>query len=386
LAQPSTTPPPPLDAAAGFGASLSDQTTVLLAMLPTFEAGTRAGTVAPPSPLSPFSPFPVTAAPPPPPPRTPINAPTAPDIEEEEPDGYLYVGEKSSIGNGVDEDGPGAPGQDQEEGREIHAAGEFALGGKSCAGRTRDSEASLLNALQMLDDLVEVEGSQDATHTAARGSATGEVPSGPSDASIAAAVAAASAGGADSTQEMVENITLEPPIHPAVVAENVELKGQVAPAPKCEHLCEEGEEQDATHHCNECDSFFCDSCNTLHAKPKNTRNHAVQTAAEFAALLPAATAAPTMVGTPCIHLHPHRWARCSSLSCSQCPLATNLRPHRRSARAHRACNGTSATETVPKFTPSPPIPTSAKGPAQQHNCDDGASRFRVHTLYGPLIG
>jgi hypothetical protein len=44
-----------------------------------------------------------------------------------------------------------------------------------------------------------------------------------------------------------------------------------------------GEENDAVHHCDECDSFLCDSCKTVHTKSKGTRSHAVQTVAEFAA-------------------------------------------------------------------------------------------------------
>jgi hypothetical protein len=53
--------------------------------------------------------------------------------------------------------------------------------------------------------------------------------------------------------------------------------------PKCDlGMCEEGKEKDAAHHCDECDSFLCDSCKTVHTKLKGTRSHAAQTVAEFA--------------------------------------------------------------------------------------------------------
>jgi hypothetical protein len=53
--------------------------------------------------------------------------------------------------------------------------------------------------------------------------------------------------------------------------------------PKCNFgFCTEGEEKDAAHPCDECDSFLCDSCESVHTKARGTRNHAMQTVAEFA--------------------------------------------------------------------------------------------------------
>jgi tetratricopeptide (TPR) repeat protein len=44
--------------------------------------------------------------------------------------------------------------------------------------------------------------------------------------------------------------------------------------PLCEH-CNEGEEQIATHHCNDCTDHFCKSCLTQHGKKKKTKGHSV---------------------------------------------------------------------------------------------------------------
>jgi hypothetical protein len=90
---------------------------------------------------------------------------------------------------------------------------------------------------------------------------------------------AVSCGGASTTQFHPDQLV--PDRHELFLTSTVVVGRRKKTTPKCEHLCDEGEEQDATHHCDECESYLCDSCNTLHAKPKGTRDHAVQTVAEF---------------------------------------------------------------------------------------------------------